>query len=379
MGIFDELVEFAHRLDTGVDGGENGRPLGQRLGRKDRLEVGVDAGAPLAGRVAVGEQVWAADGVADLAPELGLKRADREVAAVGRRIVAVAGDAAREHLAASDRPMALGFAHRNERPEEREHPFGHGDVDVGAGEVAAAMEERRGDAEGGIDGTAGEVGDLDGDDGGRMSGRTSEREDAGQRHIVEVVTRAQRERAVLAVAGDAADDELRVERTERIDAEPEPLEDAGAEALDQDVGPHEELAEEFEPFGRLEVEPEALFAPVDRGEEGAVAGGVVVGPRRIPACVISAVGALNLDDTCTEVGEEHGAEGAWEQAREVDDSDAAKGVCGETGEHVRCPARRGKNDDARTVIGAGVADEVWLSPWRAPGRSGASWQDPCRP
>ena len=275
--------------------------------------------------------------------------------------------------------MALGLAHGNHRPEEREHPFGHGDVDVGAGEVAAAVKQGRGDAEGRIDGTSGEVGDLNRDDGGRMPCRSSERQYAGESHIVEVVAGAQRERAILPVAGDATDDELRIEGAERIDAKPKPLEDAGPEALDQDVGPHEELAKDLQPFGRLEVESEALFAAIDRGKEGAVASGVVVGPRRIPACVISAVGALNLDDPSAEVGEKHGAEGAWEQAREVDDSDAAEGVCGEAGEHVRGPARRGKNDDARTGSGAGVADEVWLSPWRAPERSGASWQDPCRP
>ena len=65
-----------------------------------------------------------------------------------------------------------------------------------------------------------------------------------------------RQRPVLAEAGHAAEDELRVDLQKLFGSEPETLHDAGSEALDQGVGLGRELLDDGAPRLGLDVEGE---------------------------------------------------------------------------------------------------------------------------
>src|SRR5581483_2036844 len=82
----------------------------------------------------------------------------------------------------------------------------------------------------------------------------------------------------LAVAGDRAEDEPRVERGERLVAEPQRVDLARAEVLDQDVARGRQPAEEVPALGRLHVEREAALVAV----HAEVVGALPVLPGRTP-------------------------------------------------------------------------------------------------
>ena len=95
------------------------------------------------------------------------------------------------------------------------------------------------------------------------------RERAGERDVVDVVARGLRHRAVLAPAGHAAVDELRVAGEAHVGAEAEPLGDAGPEALDERVGLLDEPQHRLDAVGLLEVDADRAPAAVERSRGSA--------------------------------------------------------------------------------------------------------------
>ena len=95
--------------------------------------------------------------------------------------------------------------------------------------------QRRHHAEGGHQGAAAEVGDL----AARLHRRpvlgAGQPEQADQPEVVHVVAGALGVGAVLAVAGDRAEDDRRVRLAHPLVADAEPVEHAGAEAVEDDV------------------------------------------------------------------------------------------------------------------------------------------------
>ena len=95
---------------------------------------------------------------------------------------------------------------------------------------------------------------------------------AGQRHQAGlalgdlVVARAPALGPVVAEAGDRQHDQPRVALVQRRDPEAEPLEDAGAEVLDQHVGPVDQAQQDLVVGLVLEVEGDRLLVAVGREE-----------------------------------------------------------------------------------------------------------------
>src|SRR5262249_37842618 len=125
----------------------------------------------------------------------------------------------------------------------------------------------------------------------------------------------------LAEAGDRAIHEPRIERAKGIIAEPETLHRAGPEVLQHDVRLADQLSQDVLAFRSFHVEGEALLAPVHGHEVGRLA----TDERRPPARVVALGRLLDLDDLGPHVTEEHGAEWAGEDPREVDDTHAGEG------------------------------------------------------
>jgi hypothetical protein len=89
--------------------------------------------------------------------------------------------------------------------------------------------------------------------------------------------------AILVRAGQkalfAAIDQARVDRRKRLMPQPQAVQRAGAEVLDQNVGAGRQIAGDLQPAGRFEVEADRLLAPVVHREiacarSGQAAGGV---------------------------------------------------------------------------------------------------------
>ena len=120
--------------------------------------------------------------------------------------------------------------------------------------------------------------------------------------------------AGLAEGADGAVDELRVELLHGLIAEAQPVHDAGAEALDEDVGVLYELLADLDGARVLEVHDDGFLAAVDPGVGHALAvheGGVGAGR-------VAALG-LDLDDVGAEVGGHRAGAGAGNVRGEVND------------------------------------------------------------
>ena len=126
---------------------------------------------------------------------------------------------------------------------------------------------------------AAHVGDLEARHLGRAAARPLGAEDAGAGEVVDVVPGALRERPRLPVAGERADDELRIAGAELVVAEAEAGEDAGAELIEEHVVGADEAEERGHALGLLEVDDGAALCLVHADgnlDNGAVIHGVVI-------------------------------------------------------------------------------------------------------
>ncbi len=178
------------------------------------------------------------------------------------------------------------------------------------------------DADDQVEGTARVVAEQVGGDGRRLVGGADHAECAGERDVPDVVPGAPGERAVLAPAGHAAVDERRVAGVAVPRADAEPFGDAGAVALDQDVGAFGEVQDAGGAVRGLEVDDHGALVAV-----GDVAGGVDPEART--------AGAVDADHVGAQVGQEHGGEGPGPDAGQFDHAHARERALG-----ARLPRRR---------------------------------------
>lgn len=197
--------------------------------------------------------------------ERGLHHREADEAAVGtgvhvieRRIVK------RARLRAVDLPIGANPMH------QRAH-HGH-DVDDGgihdpaaatAPTVTARIDQRAGDTEGHAQ-RPGRVPEHRGRHDGHLPLAGRQRQQARQRHVVQVVASGPGERAVLAPARHPAIDQLGVARRAFGGAEPQPFHHAGAKAFDQNVGLADQIQGARLAAGRLQVGDLDRLAPVQR-------------------------------------------------------------------------------------------------------------------
>jgi hypothetical protein len=126
-------------------------------------------------------------------------------------------------------------------------------------------------------------------------------------------------RPVRAEALDARVDQARVDALDRFVAEAQPLENAGAEVLEQHVAGREQLREDLLGARRLQIQREAALVTVEREIEEAVRVGSV---REHRARGIALAGLLDLDHVRAEPGEHLPARGPGLIVGDVDDPDA---------------------------------------------------------
>src|SRR3954454_3250869 len=118
-------------------------------------------------------------------------------------------------------------------------------------------------------------------------------------------------------------DQPRVELVQVLPGEAEPVHDARAEVLDQDVGAVHELAEDLLALVRLHVEGEAPLVAVEHREVQRVH---VRQIAQLAAGHVAAAGLLDLDDVGSHPREELRADRAGLHVRHVEDADALEGL-----------------------------------------------------
>jgi hypothetical protein len=131
------------------------------------------------------------------------------------------------------------------------------------------------------------------------------------------------EGTVGAEALDGGVDEPRVDLGERLVAEPQAVERAWPEVLDQHVGLGDHLPEQALALLRLEVERQALLVGVEHEEEQAVA---VLLVTHVGARDVATLGLLELDHVGAEEGQHLRAGRSCLVVRHVDDADAGQGL-----------------------------------------------------
>jgi hypothetical protein len=120
--------------------------------------------------------------------------------------------------------------------------------------------------------------------------------------------------AVGAVGAERRDrrvDDARVEAPERGVVDAEPMHHARTHVLHHHVGAHGQAVHDGAAVGRLQVEGDGPLAPVPAVEARQLAEGV-------------ALERFHLDDGGAHVGQHHGAVGAGDVGREIDDPDAGE-------------------------------------------------------
>jgi hypothetical protein len=122
-------------------------------------------------------------------------------------------------------------------------------------------------------------------------------------------------RPVLAVAGDRAINDARVDCRYRLVADAQLVDDAGAKALDDDIRAGGEAHEGVDAGGLLEVQRQAALVAIDQLEIARLA---VHGAGA--ACVVAGTGVLDLDHVGAEIAEVHGCQRSWQESAQIKDA-----------------------------------------------------------
>ena len=124
----------------------------------------------------------------------------------------------------------------------------------------------------------------------------------------------------LAKAGDAAIDDLVVNRPHGIVAEAKSFHNAGPELLNQHVGPLQKRRQPDKGIGRLEINGDRAFASIQQGKVGAIGAET----RLVSPHFVADVRALDLDDLGTSLGEKQARQRSGQQRAKINDLDARK-------------------------------------------------------
>src|SRR5262249_4034957 len=220
--------------------------------------------------------------------------------------VIVAG--ADRDFAGRDRDRVRQAHHRQHRVEER-------DVDVLAAAAGGALVQREQDALNRVQ-TREIVGDGDADARRGAVAKAGHLHDPRLALNHRVVSRQLRVRTGLAVAGNRAVDQARIQRGRGRVIEAELAEAAGTEVLDQHVGGLDQPPQRSRAGRRLEIERHALLVAIELVVERADA----VDERSPAARIVAMRRLLDLEHLGAHVAEHHRRERTGDDPGQVDDA-----------------------------------------------------------
>ena len=163
------------------------------------------------------------------------------------------------------------------------------------------------------------------------------------RDVVEVMSADLRKGSVLPPAGKRAIDQPRIDVAQRLVIGAQPRRHAGPEAFDQHIGGFDQLVQDGTSRIGFQVDDDALLAAVAAAKENAHP----LNQRRHPAGVVAALRVFDLDDFGAQVAQQHRADGAGQEARQIED---AGGVQGFHGGSLACVAGAWQHLHSASVI-----------------------------
>ena len=323
-----EVLAFAHLGDGLDEAGRNagafelldplgGRPRSEDLVQQRHERVAVPDALGLGVEAWVGRELGMPERGTALGPQRVVRDAQHDERVGGA-----------EHFVGHDRRMGVAATGRARAGaevdagligEQRGHDVEHRDLDLLTTTGPGPGEERQHDAMGRRH-AGDQIGDRVADFHRRAIRETGEVHDARLGLDHEVVARAVRLGARLAESRHRAVHQARVQTRERTVPETELVHRPRSEVLEQHVALLRQLPEDLAPLRRLEVQGDALLAPVHRHEVRRLA----PDERRPAARVIALAGLLDLDHLGAHVAEHHRAEGAREDAGEVEHANASQ-------------------------------------------------------
>src|SRR5690554_912902 len=247
LRILEKILRPEDRLKAAIVLSGEGFPFGVGARKEKLRDLAVPFLLVRTGHQHGGIEVQAV-ALTERLPELGLKRAEAHRAVLGA-VRPVVGDGAHQHAAASRKVEPTIGAGKAEEGE-RDRGFGHRDIDETPLTGPLTILKRREDADRREE-AATDITDLHAGSLRRAAERTRDPQRSAARDVVDVVSGAMAKGAVLPIARDGAINQSRVDRSERLIAEPEAIHDARAVALDEDVILRNELEEDLATFFAL--------------------------------------------------------------------------------------------------------------------------------
>jgi hypothetical protein len=216
-----------------------------------------------------------------------------------------------------------GFATEQPREDgrrERDHAVEHGDIEHSALPGAFAFAERCQNRDHRPEAAA-DVCQLKAGHLREALGGPLDAEHPGASQVVQIVPGVSAERARLPVSGERTDDELGIGLVQQSVPDPEPVEHARTELLEQNVIARQEAQQHAFPGFVLQVEDEAPFAAIQSVKERALPGDR--GAR--DARVVSAVRSFHLVHLRSEIREHERRDRARQEPRQIEDAYAFEG------------------------------------------------------
>ena len=318
LGTVQDLGDAPHPADRDSRFVEHPFPRGHSTGPEDRLQQPAQFGPaadPVRVLLELGTVQLRRGHRAEPLPERVVADRHDDVPVGG--LEALVGRERRMVVAAADRFLSGQQVALRLVAERRHHGVEERHVHPPPAAVPLPREERREDAGTGHHPGA-DVGERRPQFGGRPLRGTREAHPAGFALHDGVVAGLRRQRPVLSVGGDRTPDQPGVTPLDRFGSEPEPGHRPGPEVLDQHVAGGDEPGERGRALPGLEVQDDALLAPVDREEIRGLppAEGGAPGAGVVPA------GRFDLDHLGAEVGQHHGGVGPGEDPGEIQNPDS---------------------------------------------------------
>ena len=124
------------------------------------------------------------------------------------------------------------------------------------------------------------------------------------------------EAGFLTVARDRTDNQIRIDRVQRLDAKAQPVHHPRPEILHHGVAVSRQIEQDGSAARRARVQREAFLVPVDCQEVMAFA--ALIGWDI--ACLIAAVDLFDLDDLGAQITQDHGAERPGQDPGQIQDA-----------------------------------------------------------
>src|SRR5438477_670854 len=275
----------------------------------------------------VGDQVFAAYRAAEVGVEPGLQRPDRQQLAILGLVHIIVWRAAREEADPARRDLTVGEIPREKLYDQVHHAIHHRRIDELPPSGLLTGKQRGQHAEGTLHPTAGVVGEQVLRDRWQAILGADERERASLGDVVQIMPGEGGIGSGLAIAGDRAIDQTRVQRFEGVVINAQAFGYAWTQLFDQDISLTRQLVEDLARLRIFEVNTDALLVALEGVIGRGATGASHLGARSTGLFSAAAGGRARLlhsDHLGSHITENHGAKRPGGESGKVKDSNSCE-------------------------------------------------------